>query len=46
LCSPAVSRHVSGQTITVAGGMEGRTLWDAEQVDESAVRARARSAAD
>lgn len=46
LSSPAVSRHVSGQTVTVAGGMEGRTLWDAEQVDEAAVRARARSSAD
>lgn len=46
LASPAVSRHVSGQTVTVAGGMEGRTLWDAEQVDEAAVRARSRSSAD
>lgn len=46
LCSPAVSRHVSGQTITVAGGMEGRTLWDAGQIDEAAIRARARSDAD
>lgn len=46
LCSPAVSRHVSGQVVTVAGGMEGRTLWDVEQVDEAAIRARARSDAD
>jgi hypothetical protein len=37
---------VSGQTITVAGGMEGRTLWDAGQIDEAAIRARARSDAD
>jgi 3-oxoacyl-[acyl-carrier protein] reductase len=25
--SPALSRHVSGEAITVAGGMEGRVLW-------------------
>jgi 3-oxoacyl-[acyl-carrier protein] reductase len=27
LSSPAMARHVSGETITVAGGMEGRALW-------------------
>jgi 3-oxoacyl-[acyl-carrier protein] reductase len=27
LSSPAAARHVSGETITVAGGMEGRALW-------------------
>jgi 3-oxoacyl-[acyl-carrier protein] reductase len=27
LCSPALSRHVSGEVITVAGGMEGRVVW-------------------
>jgi 3-oxoacyl-[acyl-carrier protein] reductase len=27
LASPTLSRHVSGETITVAGGMEGRVLW-------------------
>jgi hypothetical protein len=26
LASPTLSRHVSGETITVAGGMEGRAL--------------------
>jgi 3-oxoacyl-[acyl-carrier protein] reductase len=46
LSSPAMSRHLSGQTLTVAGGMEGRTLWDADQVDEAAIRARARSTTD
>ncbi len=25
--SPSMARHVSGETITVAGGMEGRALW-------------------
>jgi len=40
LASPRLARHVSGQVITVAGGMEGRLLWDAEDVDEEAVRNR------
>jgi 3-oxoacyl-[acyl-carrier protein] reductase len=38
LASPAASRHISGQTITVAGGMEGRVQWD--EVDEAQVRRR------
>jgi 3-oxoacyl-[acyl-carrier protein] reductase len=42
LCSPLAARHVSGETITVAGGMEGRTQWDPTAVDEAAIRARAR----
>ena len=25
--SPVLSRHVSGESLTVAGGMEGRLLW-------------------
>lgn len=40
LCSPVMSRHVSGEVLTIAGGMEGRTLWDPAQVDESAIRRR------
>jgi 3-oxoacyl-[acyl-carrier protein] reductase len=40
LASPRLARHVSGQVITVAGGMEGRLLWDADEVDEGAVRDR------
>jgi 3-oxoacyl-[acyl-carrier protein] reductase len=40
LSSPAMSRHVSGQIVTVAGGMEGRTLWNSEQIDEDAIRQR------
>jgi 3-oxoacyl-[acyl-carrier protein] reductase len=40
LCSPAMSRHVSGEVLTVAGGMEGRTLWGEAEVDEGAVRRR------
>ena len=40
LCSPTAARHLSGQTLTVAGGMEGRVLWDEDEIDEGAVRAR------
>ncbi len=43
LCSPVLSRHVSGEVVTVAGGMEGRSLWEANQVDEEAVRRRVTS---
>jgi 3-oxoacyl-[acyl-carrier protein] reductase len=25
--SPALSRHVTGEALLVAGGMEGRVLW-------------------
>lgn len=45
LSSPVASRHVSGQRLTVAGGMEGRRLWTEADVDEAAVRARARDPA-
>lgn len=38
LASPAASRHVTGQTITVAGGMEGRQLWTDEEIDADEVR--------
>ena len=41
LASPVLSRHVTGQTITVAGGMEGRLLWDDDAIDESAIKDRA-----
>lgn len=40
LSSPYASRHITGQVVTVAGGMEGRQLWDATAVDESRVRER------
>lgn len=42
LSSPEASRHVSGEVLTVAGGMEGRTLWADADVDEEAVRRRLR----
>jgi 3-oxoacyl-[acyl-carrier protein] reductase len=40
LSSHAMARHVSGETLTVAGGMEGRRLWADEEIDEQAVRER------
>ena len=40
LASPAASRHITGEILTVAGGMEGRHLWSPADVDEAAVRAR------
>jgi 3-oxoacyl-[acyl-carrier protein] reductase len=40
LCSPVLARHVSGEVITVAGGMEGRLLWEPSDVDEPSIRAR------
>jgi 3-oxoacyl-[acyl-carrier protein] reductase len=40
LSAPGLARHVSGEVVTVAGGMEGRRLWRPEQIDAAAVRAR------
>lgn len=40
LTSPTASRHVSGQALTVAGGMEGRRLWDEREIDFAEVQAR------
>jgi 3-oxoacyl-[acyl-carrier protein] reductase len=40
LSSPALARHVSGEVITVAGGMEGRVQWERDQVDADEVRDR------
>lgn len=40
MSSPALARHVSGEVLTVAGGMEGRKLWEAEQIDPELVRQR------
>jgi 3-oxoacyl-[acyl-carrier protein] reductase len=40
LSSPRLSRHISGQRVTVAGGMEGRVQWAPEEIDPAAVRAR------
>jgi 3-oxoacyl-[acyl-carrier protein] reductase len=35
LASDRLSRHITGQTIVVAGGMEGRWLWQPEEIDPS-----------
>jgi 3-oxoacyl-[acyl-carrier protein] reductase len=40
LASPRLSRHVTGETLTVAGGMEGRLLWESQDIDVDTVRAR------
>lgn len=40
LSSPAVSRHITGEVITVSGGMEGRMLWADEDVDPGEIRGR------
>lgn len=37
LASDHLARHVTGQTLVVAGGMEGRMLWRPEEVDTSIV---------
>jgi 3-oxoacyl-[acyl-carrier protein] reductase len=42
LASPTAARHVTGQILTVAGGMEGRILWDADDVDGEAIRSGVR----
>lgn len=36
LASDALARHVTGQTLVVAGGMEGRWLWQPDEVDVAA----------
>ena len=37
LASDRLARHVTGQTLVVAGGMEGRWLWRPDEVDPSIV---------
>lgn len=38
--SPLAARHITGEVLTVAGGMEGRVQRSPESVDEEAVRRR------
>jgi hypothetical protein len=33
LSSDILARHITGQTIVIAGGMEGRLLWKPGEVD-------------
>ena len=37
LASDALARHITGQTLLLAGGMEGRLLWQADEIDPTAV---------
>jgi len=38
LSSPAAARHITGEVLTVAGGMEGRVLWEPGDIDEPAIQ--------
>ena len=35
LSSDTLARHITGQTLVIAGGMEGRLLWQPEEIDPS-----------
>jgi 3-oxoacyl-[acyl-carrier protein] reductase len=35
LSSDPLARHITGQTLVIAGGMEGRVLWQPEEIDPS-----------
>ena len=37
LASDRLARHITGQTIVLAGGMEGRWLWQPEEIDPKIV---------
>jgi 3-oxoacyl-[acyl-carrier protein] reductase len=37
LSSDRLARHITGQTLTIAGGMEGRLLWNADEIDPGIV---------
>jgi 3-oxoacyl-[acyl-carrier protein] reductase len=37
LASDKLARHITGQTLVIAGGMEGRWLWQPEEVDPAIV---------
>jgi 3-oxoacyl-[acyl-carrier protein] reductase len=40
LASPLLASHVTGQVLTLAGGMEGRSLWNADEIDRLQILAR------
>jgi len=40
LSSHVTARQISGETLTVAGGMEGRVQWAGDEIDEERVRRR------
>ena len=37
LSSDTLARHITGQTLVIAGGMEGRLLWHPEEIDSKIV---------
>jgi 3-oxoacyl-[acyl-carrier protein] reductase len=37
LSSDELARHITGQTLVIAGGMEGRLLWRPEEIDTAIV---------
>lgn len=37
LSSDHLSRHLTGQTLVIAGGMEGRRLWDEQEIESGIV---------
>jgi 3-oxoacyl-[acyl-carrier protein] reductase len=37
LASDKLARHVTGQILVIAGGMEGRLLWRPDDIDPDAV---------
>ena len=37
LASDSLARHITGQTLVIAGGMEGRWLWQPNEIDPSVV---------
>ncbi|MFH1143958.1 MAG: SDR family oxidoreductase [Candidatus Eisenbacteria bacterium] len=43
LSSPRAARHISGEILTVAGGMEGRIQWEAGEIDVAAIQRRMES---
>jgi 3-oxoacyl-[acyl-carrier protein] reductase len=42
LASPTLASHVSGQVITLAGGMEGRLLWEEGELERTSILGRLR----
>ncbi len=40
LSSPYAASHVTGQVVTVAGGMEGRSLWSSAELERGSIMAR------
>lgn len=41
LSSPTAAQHISGEILTIAGGMEGRVQWEQQQVDVEEIKRRA-----